>query len=348
MEQENKKSNIRLKVLAVIVLLGLCVAGIGYYSIFGSNINLSNGESGDLYLKQGMTYDDVEQALEKTGSVKSMTTFRLTAKLKRYPGHVKSGYYKLTDGMSNFTLVRALAAGRQTPIKLTFNNIRTIEDLSGRLSNKLELDSLDILNLLRDDARLSPYGVNHQTVLALFIPNSYELYWNIKLDKLMDRMKTEYDKFWTSERKQKIARTGLTQLQVSTLASIVEEETIKHDEQPMVAGLYINRQKKGMKLESDPTVKFALQDFSLKRIYNYHLKIDSPYNTYKYAGLPPGPIRIPSINALDAVLNFKEHNYLYMCAKEDFSGYHNFAVTEAEHKANARKYQQKLNELHIK
>lgn len=346
-EKPAKKHSKLLYAFLTLVLIGI-IGAIGAYNvIFGSNIQLPKGEERALRIYKGEQFDDVIAHLQKTGAVRSTESFIITAKLKRYPGHVKSGYYELKDGMSNFTLLRMLASGRQSPVKLTFNNIRTNEELAHRLSVVLEMDSLTAINMLTNKAELAKYGVDDKTVLALFIPNTYEMYWNITPDKLMDRMKKEYDGFWNASRKQKLQRTGLTPMQVSTLASIVEEETIKPDEQPVVAGLYINRYRIGMKLESDPTVKYALHNFTLKRIYTFQLGTDSPYNTYKYAGLPPGPIRIPSIGALDAVLNYKEHKFIYMCAKEDFSGYHNFAVTKAEHLENAKRYQQKLNELNI-
>ena len=344
-----QKSNLVATIIGALVALGLIGAGIVYWVIFSSNINTKGEKLAVTIPDSCKSVDGVTHILEKSGCLKYTSTFRLVSKLKRYEGHVKPGYYEIADGTSNFNLVRMLAAGRQSPIKLTFNNIRTQQELAGRLSSVLEMDSLTALNMLMDNKSLKKYGVDSLTVLALFIPNTYEMYWNEKPEALMDRMKKEYDKFWNDNRKSKLAATGLSQLEVSILASIVEEEqNVRLDEQPAIAGLYINRQRKGMKLESDPTVKFALQDFTIKRVLNWMLTKDSPYNTYKYAGLPPGPIRIPSIHALDAVLNFKKSNYIYMCAKEDLSGYHNFAVTEAEHKANAIKYQHKLNELHIK
>lgn len=343
-----KKSSRLLLWMALAVAAAGAVAILAVYqTVMSPNIETKDGKKCAIYLKDGSTFEDVKKALEETNALKSMSSFEMTAKLKRYGDHVKCGYYEIDNKTSNFDLVRKLASGNQTPVKLTFNNIRTAEDLSGRIANVLELDSLEILNIVKDNEKLSEYGVDTCTVLALFIPNTYEMYWNISAEKLMQRMKKEYDTFWNADRKAKLANTGLKQLEVSTLASIVEEETIKRDEQPIVAGLYLNRYRTGMKLESDPTVKYAMKDFTIKRVLTRMLETDSPYNTYKYAGLPPGPIRIPSISAIDAVLNYKKHNYIFMCAKEDFSGYHNFAITSEEHVANARRYQQKLNELHI-
>lgn len=269
-------------------------------------------------------------------------------KLKKYDKHIKSGCYILKNGMSSFELVRLLASGNQTPVKLTFNNKRTAPELAGRLAEVLEMDSASALAAIMNDTLLKKWDVDQYNAIGVFIPNTYEIYWDITPSKLMARMKKEYDKFWDKNRKAKLARTGLTQKEVSILASIVEEEqNQKYDEQPLIAGLYINRLRKGMKLESDPTVKFAVNDFSIRRVLSAHLLTDSPYNTYKYAGLPPGPIRIPSIQAIDNVLNFRESNYIFMCAKEDFSGYHNFAVTADEHEANARRYHNSLNKQRI-
>lgn len=231
--------------------------------------------------------------------------------------------------------------------RLTFNNIRFKEDLAERLDEQLMIDKDELLQLLDDSAYCDSLGFTPQTIVALFIPNTYEVYWNIPADKLIQRMKKEYDVFWTSERLAKAKAVKLTPVEVATLASIVEEESASTSEYPVIAGLYLNRLRAGMPLQADPTVKFAVGDFSLKRILFEHLEADSPYNTYKHAGLPPGPLRVPSIKGMDAVLNYMQHNYLYMCAKEDFSGRHNFAVTLAEHSRNANRYRAELNRRKI-
>ena len=200
---------------------------------------------------------------------------------------------------------------------------------------------------MNDSTWCDSLGFTRETIPALFIPNTYEIYWNVSPERFMARMKQEYNRFWTEERRKKAEALGLTPVEVSTLASIVEEESAVADEYPTIAGLYLNRLKAGMPLQADPTVKFAAGDFALQRILDKHLAIDSPYNTYKYAGLPPGPIRIPSIRAIDAVLNPAHHRYFYMCAKEDFSGRHNFAATLAEHNRNANRYRAELNRRKI-
>jgi UPF0755 protein len=245
-------------------------------------------------------------------------------------------------------LLQNLKNGNQAPCRITFNNIRLKEDLAKRIGEQLMFSEGELYQQLNDSAVCAQLGFDTNTILCMFIPNTYEMYWNISVERFMKRMQSEYDKFWTPERIEKAQGISLTPIQVSILASIVEEETAASSEYSTVAGLYINRLRRGMLLQADPTVKYAMGDFSLRRILFVHLETDSPYNTYKYAGLPPGPIRIPSIRAIDAVLNYARHNYIYMCAKEDFSGKHNFATTLSEHNANAAKYRAALNRLNIR
>jgi UPF0755 protein len=266
----------------------------------------------------------------------------------KYPPNLKSGRYEIRPGMSYLDIVRMLRSGRQTPCKLTFNNIRLKTDLAERIGQQMMFSSDDLLSRLNDPAVARSFGLDTATILTLFIPNTYEIYWNTPVDRFLERMKKEHDRFWTADRLAKAQALHLSPTEVGILASIVEEETAKHHEYPIVAGLYLNRLRKGMLLQADPTVKFAVGDVTLKRILNAHLQIDSPYNTYRYPGLPPGHIRIPAIPAIDGVLNYSRHNYLYMCAKEDFSGTHNFAVTLGEHNRNAERYRNALNRLHIK
>ena len=216
------------------------------------------------------------------------------------------------------------------------------------MDDQLMLDKEELLSLLNDSAYCDSLGFTLETVMAMFIPNTYEVYWNIPAEKLMQRMKREYKSFWTDARLEKAKAINLTPVEVSVLASIVEEETAATDEYPIVAGLYLNRLHRGIPLQADPTVKFAVGDFTLQRILFEHLEIDSPYNTYKYPGLPPGPLRIPTIKGMDSVLNYMKHNYLYMCAKEDFSGRHNFAATLTEHNRNANRYRAELNRRKIR
>jgi UPF0755 protein len=241
-----------------------------------------------------------------------------------------------------------LKAGNQEPVKISFQNVRLKHTLAGMVAKKLETDSALVSQLLDSASFVSKYGFTTDNVYTMFIPNSYEMYWNTSAEKFFLRMHDEYEKFWTPERKAKAEKIGLSPIKVTILASIVDGEALMDQELPIIAGLYMNRLKKGMKLEADPTVIFAANDFTIRRVLNKHLRIGSPYNTYRVTGLPPGPISMPSIKAIDGVLNHSNHNYIYMCAKEDFSGYHNFATTMAQHSINARKFQQALNERNIK
>lgn len=316
-----------------------------YMKYFGPNVT-DNTEY--LYIRTGADFDEVFETIKKDGIVKDSVSFLNAANNMEYPGKVKPGRYRLTKGMSNRSFINMLKAGNQEPVKIAFQNVRLKETLAGMVAKKMETDSASISSLLDSAAFVEKYGFNTDNVYTMFIPNSYEIYWNTSAEKFFVRMHDEYQKFWTEERKAKAEKIGLTPIKVSILASIVDGEALMDKEMPIIAGLYMNRLKKGMKLEADPTVIFAAKDFTIRRVLNKHLRISSPYNTYMYTGLPPGPIGMPSINAIDAVLNYASHNYIYMCAKEDFSGYHNFAVTMAEHSVNARKFQQALNERNIK
>lgn len=258
------------------------------------------------------------------------------------------GAYRLSQADNSLTAYRRLKARIQTPVNLTLPSVRTVGKLLKIVSQQLMTDSTSLAKLLMDSTYYAKIGYNAETLPCLFIPNTYEVYWTMTPEAFIKRMQKEHDRFWNEERKAKAQSIGLTPEEVVTLASIVEEETVNNAEKPVVAGLYINRLHSNMPLQADPTVKFALQDFGLRRILHTHLETGSPYNTYKHTGLPPGPIRIPSIQGIESVLNYTHHNYLYMCAKEDFSGTHNFAATFSQHQANARRYQQELNRRKIK
>lgn len=319
----------------------------GIYQLFFSQ-PFQISETGYIYIDRDDNIDSVYNQIIKVGNPKSMKGFKIIAEQKGYDKNIKTGRYaiKPTDNMRY--LHRRLSLGYQTPVNLTIGSVRTMDRIARNASRQLMIDSTEIIGLLNDTAYLNTIGYTQQTIPALFIPNTYEVYWNISAEDFMKRMIKEHKVFWNEERIKKAKSIGLTPEEVATLASIVEEETAVNAEKPVVAGLYINRLKRGMLLQADPTIKFSLQDFGLKRILFKHLEVNSPYNTYKHAGLPPGPIRIPSIQGLESVLNHARHNYLYMCAKEDFSGTHNFAVTSAQHAANARRYQQALNRRNIK
>ena len=261
----------------------------------------------------------------------------------------RQGGYAIEEGESPLSVARKIRNHNQVSIKFTFHDIRTKEQFAERAAEKFMMSKDDILTLLNDSSFCdSLYHKTPETVVSVLIPDTYEFYYTVSPSKFLTRIAKYYDKFWTNERKAKATALGLSPDEVSTIASIVEEETAKSDERGKVARLYINRYKSGMKLQADPTVKFAIGDFSIKRITHEMLFTDSPYNTYKFEGLPPGPIRLPERSTIDAVLNAPAHNFTYMCAKEDFSGYHNFTSSYAEHQANAAKYQAELNKRGIK
>ncbi len=333
--------------ILVATILGGSIFGFRYYKyLFSSNIIVSNTDDPYLYIPSKANFDDLLSILSLGNYLKDLESFTWVAEKKNY-NKVKGGRYLLKNGMSNSELINLLRSGRQTPLQLTFNNIRTKKQFAGYIGQKLEADSIELLNLLNDNDFLKSFNLNTETALTLFIPNTYELWWTTSAKDFISRMHKEHTRFWTSNRKSQAKAIKLSPTEVSVLASIVDEETIKKDEKPIVAGLYINRLNKGIRLQADPTIKYAINDFTVKRILNKDLEIDSPYNTYKYKGLPPGPIRIPSIAGIDAVLQHKKHKYLYMCAKEDFSGYHNFAKTLTEHNKNADRYRNALRENKI-
>lgn len=299
-----------------------------------------------LYVEKGDTRDVVWTKLKKENAISRTFILELWSELKRMQ-IPKVGYYKLSKGMSVADVIGVLRAGRQTPVKITFNNVRTLEDLCGRVSQQLALDSLILLKECRNAANIGKYSFKIHEFIGMFLPNTYEVYYTISSTQFLDRMYKEYTVFWTKNRKKKLEMLGYSDKQVLTLASIVDEETNKNEEKKRIAGVYINRLKRNMPLQADPTLKFAIGDFSLKRILNKHKEIESPYNTYRYTGLPPGPIRQPSIQGIDAVLNYEHHKYFFFCAKDDFSGYHTFARTLNQHNVNARKYHNALNRRNI-
>ena len=299
------------------------------------------------YERDGLIYVDRDDTADSIRT-KSALGWRWDMYSKVFNFHPRTGRYHVYPEMTCLQLFRLLRNGTQEPMNLVVPTARTMDRLASVLSQSLMIDSAEIAMALTDSFYLANLGYTTATVPALFIPNTYEVYWDISADKLIERMERENKRFWTTEREAKAKACGLTHEEVATLASIVDEETANDAEKPTIAGLYLNRLRKGMLLQADPTVKFAVGDFTLRRILGKHLKVESPYNTYLVEGLPPGPIRIPSIAGLEAVLNYKKHDYLYMCAKENFSGTHNFAKTLSEHQKNARRYIQALNARGIK
>lgn len=335
-----------ISIISACVFIIVLFAATCYYFCFSKAFSIT--ETTYLYIRPGDSFKTVCQQLEKKTHPNTMHGFKLLASFYKYNQHIRSGRYAVNPNDNMFHLIRRLSTGQQNPVNLIIPSVRTIDKLAASVSSRLMLDSATIVKALTDSVRCKQLGYTPQTIPCMFIPNTYQVYWDMSIDEFLSRMQKEYQRFWNNERKEKAKKIGLTPEEVSTLASIVDEETAQNDEKPLIAGLYINRLKKGMLLQADPTVKFAYGDFSLRRILNKHLSVDSPYNTYKYIGLPPGPIRIPSITGIESVLNHADHDYLYMCAKEDFSGHHNFARTMNEHLQNAKRYQRELNRRNIK
>ncbi|MBQ8519890.1 MAG: endolytic transglycosylase MltG [Bacteroides sp.] len=340
------KRNILIGIITAIIVLGAAGAGSIYHLFFSRPFRTTGTTY--IYIDRDDNLDSVRSKIIAAARPKSMKGFDILAGRNDYANHIRTGKYAIHPTDNVRYLERRLRLGYQTPVNLTIGSVRTLDRIARNTGKQLMIDSVEIARLIADTAFIRPLGYTSETLPALFIPNTYEVYWDMSAEKFIQRMIKEHQAFWNEKRLKQAEAIGLNPVEVATLASIVEEETAVNAEKPMVAGLYINRLKKGMLLQADPTVKFSLQDFGLKRILYKHLETDSPYNTYKYAGLPPGPIRIPSIQGLESVLNHAHHNYLYMCAKEDFSGTHNFAVTSAQHAANARRYQQALNRKHIR
>ena len=335
-----KKKNKTAKVVGTIVFIAalLAAAAVGIYV---STFVVPNSVASDVPINIYHTtdYEGFLKAVERSGAVKNMKSFRRAADLKKLGENFKPGHYELQSGLNNKQIERVFSHGWQTPVKLTVrSNIRDLGKMAAFLAKQLEADSTAIMEALNDRQIMEAHGFNPQTYLAMFIPDTYEVYWTITPLQLLDRLKKEYDAFWNDSRRAKAREAGLTPVQAMTLASIVIEETKYEPEMPTVAGVYINRLRKGMLLQADPTVKYAVNDPTLKRILNIHLKVDSPYNTYKHPGLPPGPITTPTKAAIDAVLNYHRHNYLYFCADASFNGRHRFATNLSEHMANARSF----------
>jgi len=335
--------------LIIIFLLAMIIstAGLifGYNLMYKSNFQTPDNKKTLIFITENDDFSTLLDTLSAKGYLKNRENFENYAKIRNLENRkLKVGAYVIKTGMTNREFFNMVGSGLQTPVKLKFNNIRFNEQLASRISKQVNIDSVEMINLLNDNDFLAKYGFNSQTILAMFIPNTYEVYWTISAEQLFDRMAKEYKKFWNEERLAKAAKIPLTPIEVAIVASITEEESNKSHEKPIIAGVYINRLRKGMKLQADPTARYALGDFSITQVLNNHLNIDSPYNTYIYFGLPPGPIRMSSIEGIDAVLNYAKHNYIFMCAKPELNGEHNFAVTLAEHERNAAAYHQAYRE----
>ncbi len=340
------------KIVWSIVLVLVLVAGTGgfllYKEFLKPNVQLVKPKQPYLYIPTGSTFEDVVKILTQQNLLLNEKTFRWTAERMKYTTGIKPGKYLLKPKMNNKELITLLRLGEQTPVLVIFNNIRTKDQLAQKVAEQIEAPSSAILNLLNDRDYARQLGFTPENILSLFIPDTYEFYWNTSADRFIKRMKTEYNKFWTDSMRQAAKNIGFKPTEVSVLASIVQQETNKADEKSLIAGVYINRYHKGWRLEADPTLVFALGDYSVNRVLNAYKQIDSPYNTYMYGGLPPGPICLPTIASLKAVLNYTKHNYMYFCARDDFSGHHSFAATYDQHLANAHRFQKALNKRGIK
>ena len=332
--------NLQLAVCGLLLILGL----LTYYA-FSSVSNVETTQY--IYIDEDDTQDSVIAKIQPFANLIGMTTLNTLIRHSGYSENIRTGRYAIEPGDGPITIFRRLRSGRQTSLNLTIPESRTMDRLAAILSNKLMLDSVTIAEALTSQEVCEKLGYDTCTIAAMFVPNTYDVYWNMSIDELLQRMQKEHDRFWKGDREAKAAEMQMTPIEVCTLASIIDEETSNNTEKPMIAGMYMNRLKEGMPLQADPTIKFALKQFELKRIYNKLLNTESPYNTYRNEGLPPGPIKIASIKGIDAVLNYTSHDYLYMCAKEDFSGTHNFARTYQEHLKNADKYTKALNERGI-
>jgi UPF0755 protein len=337
-------------IVSLIVVIGATIFGYMIYKdIFTANTAFNERQIA-VYIPTNSSYTDVEKIMAPY--VENMERFRMVADKKAYTDNVKAGKFIIKKGMNSNEIINSLR--QPQTVNLSFNNQETLQRAVGRIAEQIEPDSISLYKAFTDKKFLEENGFNEDNVLSLFIPNTYEFFWNTSPEKVREKLAKEYRKFWTEERKAKAAALNLTPLQVSALASIVHKETVKTDERPRVAGVYLNRLAKGMKLEADPTVIYAMKkqsgDFDqvIKRVLFKDLVIDSPYNTYKYEGMPPGPIAMPDITALDAVLNPEQHNYIYFCASVTNFGYHEFAVTAAQHEVNRQKYVAWVNKMGIK
>jgi UPF0755 protein len=341
----------RLKALLVLGALALGVsAGVAYYfyaELYRPNVNAPR-EGTLIYIPTGSTKSDVVSYIVKNRMVKNSDAFARAVERLKYGKKIYPGCYKITPNMGNKRLIRMLASGAQIPVKVSFHSVRTRQRLAGAIARQVEPDSASLLHAMTDEALAAGFGFTAENFTAMFIPNTYEFYWNVSVDDFLKRMYREWNSFWQSNgREQKLGRLGLSRVDAVILASIVAEETQKVDEMPAIAGVYVNRLRRRVALQADPTVRYATGNFAIRRVLHAHTQIQSPYNTYRQQGLPPGPICTPPPAAVDAVLNYEEHSYMFFCAKADFSGYHAFSKTFAQHVIYASAYQHALNKMRV-
>jgi UPF0755 protein len=338
------KKTIRIILLSVFIvaIVGATVVYIMYKSIFIEPAANRN-QAISLYIPTGSNYDQLRDSVLANQLVEDTALFDRVAKMKKLKNNVHAGHYRLPPNISLNRMINIFTGGLQEPVKVSFHNIRKLEQMAGKVSHQLELDSSRLMNLLQNPDFMQSINPNSLDLLAFFIPNTYEFYWNTSAEEFLERMKKEYDRFWNNKRKEKAKAINLTAEEVSTLASIVQEETNQHSEMDRIAGVYINRLKINMLLQADPTLKYAWNNWAMRRVLNRHKAIDSPYNTYKFAGLPPGPISMPEPQVIDKVLNYERHDYYYFVASTDKPGFHDFSRSLREHNNKANRYRRNLN-----
>jgi UPF0755 protein len=336
--------------LIFLILTGILTLCLSYKVLFADNILERTDEKNHLlYIKTGSSFEDVLDQLQQGQVLKNTETFKLVAGKTGYAQRVKPGRYSIPASSGNLRLIRKLLSGAQDPVRITFNNIQNKEQLAEKIAEKLETDKNELLRAFNNDRFLDSLNLTEDNFPTIFLANTYEFYWNTSARQFIERMLKEYKKFWTSERVAKAESLSLSPTEVIILASIVQKESNHYDEYSRIAGVYVNRLQRGMALQADPTVMFALKKLGIvRRVYRGDLKVNSPYNTYMHTGLPPGPICLPELKSIDETLDAEEHNYMYFCAKEDFSGYHAFAETWEQHKENAARYQRALNKRNIR
>lgn len=339
--------NIRKSTYYIVGILVVLIAGYLIYRNFSGLKIEADGKKHEILIPTGSSYQDVYSLIQSEFEIKNPRLFNWIAKRKDYPQNIRAGRYVIGKDLTYNELLNILRSGKQTPVNLTFNYIRTLNQLAGKVGSRIEADSTDLISFLTDESNFISDGFKKEEVIGVFIPNTYQFLWNTDSKGFYERMLKEYKRFWNDDRMAKAREKGLTPNEVSILASIVDDEVVKKDEKPRIAGVYLNRIKRGIPLQACPTIKFALNDFTITRVLNKYLQVDSPYNTYKHKGFPPGPIGCPSIEGIDAVLNAENHNYIYFVAKADFSGYHNFSRTLSEHNRYAAQYQRELDKRKI-
>lgn len=331
----------------------LCLILLGFFAFYGllfkdNIIDNEINKNHEFFISTGANYQDVLKNIQENQILLNKKSFDILSKRLKYDQLIKPGRFLIPNNMNNWDLIHKLRSGDQDAVRVTINNITYIDDLIGKVAKKLEFDSIELANTIYSDSFLNTHNLNKDNLISYFISNTYEIWWNTSVTSFLSKMDKEHKKFWNIVRLEQARKLNLSPEQVTTLASIVQKESNKKDEHKRIAGVYINRLNDNWPLQADPTVKFALRQLDLKRILTVHTQFDSPFNTYRNIGLPPGPICLPEIFAIDGVLNTEKHSYFFFCAKEDFSGYHNFATTLAEHNSNATKYQQALNQRGIK